>query len=277
VLSVLQGGGRYNPWVTSHREYLDFAIDAAFQAGRTALSYFETALEVERKTDESPVTIADRKGEELLRTLIGRRFPRHDVLGEEMGGSSSDSRYRWLIDPIDGTLSFVHGVPLFGVLLALEIEGEVGVGVCYLPALDEMVAAARGEGCRRNGRPARVSRVDSLREALVSLTEPGSLDESHAGFWSGLKRAARTIRGYSDCYGHVLVATGRCEIMLDPVMNPWDCAALLPIVEEAGGTFTDWTGARTIEGGSAISTNGALFDAVMELMSSAAPEDAGSR
>jgi myo-inositol-1(or 4)-monophosphatase len=250
--------------MTSSREYLDFATDAAFRAGRLALSHFQTGVEADRKADLSPVTIADRAGEELLRRLIHERFPRHAVVGEEMG-ASGDSRHRWILDPIDGTRSFVRGVPLFGVLVALEIEGESVVGVCYLPALDEMVAAARGEGCRWNGRPARVSSVTSLEDALVSLTEPASLSEMHPRFWERLKKKAGTIRGYSDCYGHVLVATGRAEVMLDPVMNLWDCAALLPILEEAGGSFTDWSGRRTIDGGSAISTNGTLLSAVLAL------------
>jgi histidinol phosphatase-like enzyme (inositol monophosphatase family) len=253
--------------MTSTREYLDFATDAAFRAGRLALSYFQTGVEADRKTDLSPVTIADREGEKLLRRLIEERFPRHAILGEEMG-VSGDSRYRWILDPIDGTRSFVRGVPLFGVLVALEIEEEPVVGVCYLPALDEMVAAGRGEGCRWNGRPARVSTVRTLEEALVSLTEPGALSDMHPEFWERLKKKAGLIRGYSDCYGHVLVATGRAEVMLDPVMNLWDNAALMPIVEEAGGSFTDWRGRRTIEGGSAISTNGALLDAVLELQGS---------
>jgi histidinol phosphatase-like enzyme (inositol monophosphatase family) len=248
------------------RDYLDFAIDAAFQAGRLALARFQTALEVERKADDSPVTLADREGEALLRRLIGERFPRHGIVGEEMGESESDASHRWVLDPIDGTRSFVRGVPLFGVLLALEIEREPVVGVCYLPALDELLAAGRGEGCRWNGRPARVSRVSSLSEALVSLTEPGSLDDGHRAFWNRLKRTAAAVRGYSDCYGHCLVATGRAEVMLDPIMNHWDCAALAPIVEEAGGTFTDWAGRRTADGGSAISTNGACFDELRSLM-----------
>jgi histidinol phosphatase-like enzyme (inositol monophosphatase family) len=252
--------------VVSTREYLAFATEAAFRAGRLALSHFQTGVDVDRKPDASPVTIADRGGEELLRRLIHERFPRHAVLGEEMGAASGDSSHRWILDPIDGTRSFVHGVPLFGVLVALEISGEPVVGVCYLPALDEMVAAGRGEGCRWNGREARVSTVSSLGEALVSLTEPGSFDGGHRAFWDRLKRSAGAIRGYGDCYGHVLVATGRCEIMLDPIMNLWDCAALLPIVEEAGGTFTDWSGRRTADGGSAVSTNGVLFDPLRELM-----------
>jgi myo-inositol-1(or 4)-monophosphatase len=250
--------------MTTTREYLDFATEIAFRAGRQALSYFQTGVEADRKEDLSPVTIADRAGEELLRRLIHERFPGHAVMGEEMG-ASGDSRHRWILDPIDGTRSFVRGVPLFGVLVALEIEGEAVVGVCYLPALDEMVAAGRGEGCRWNGRPARVSSVSSLENALVSLTEPATLSDMHPGFWERLKKRAGAIRGYSDCYGHVLVATGRAEVMLDPVMNVWDNAAFLPILEEAGGTFTDWSGRRTIDGGSAISTNGVLRDAVLAL------------
>jgi histidinol phosphatase-like enzyme (inositol monophosphatase family) len=252
--------------MVSTREYVDFAADAAFRAGRLTLGQFQTGVQVDRKSDASPVTVADRSGEELLRRIIGERFPRHSIVGEEMGAASGDARHRWILDPIDGTRSFVHGVPLFGVLLALEIDAEPVVGVCYLPALDEMIAAGRGEGCRWNGREARVSEVSSLSDALVSLTEPGSLDDAHRPFWDRLRRKTAAIRGYSDCYGHVLVATGRCEVMLDPVMNLWDCAALLPIVEEAGGTFTDWSGRRTADGGSAISTNGALFEQIRELM-----------
>jgi myo-inositol-1(or 4)-monophosphatase len=252
--------------VTSTREYLDFAADAAFRAGRLALSYFQTDIAFERKADGSPVTAADRGGEELIRRLIGERFPHHAIVGEEFGSASGDSRHRWILDPIDGTRSFLRGVPLFGVLIALEISGDPVVGVCYLPALDEMVAAGRGEGCRWNGREARVSSVSELEEALVSFTEPGTLDDSHRRFWDRLKNRAGAVRGYGDCFGHVLVATGRAEIMLDPVMNLWDCGALLPIVEEAGGSFTDWSGRRTIAGGSAISTNGALLPPLLELL-----------
>jgi histidinol-phosphatase len=258
--------------VTSTRELVDFATDAAFEAGRFALARFQTGIEVDRKSDLSPVTAADRGAEALLRKRIEERFPHHAIVGEEMSDrvATSDSNHRWILDPIDGTRSFVHGVPLFGVLVALEVAGDPLVGVCYLPALDEMVAAGSGDGCRWNGRQARVSSVGALADALVSLTEPASLVHEHRGFFERLSKSAGTIRGYGDCYGHVLVATGRCEIMLDPVMNLWDCAALLPIVEEAGGTFTDWQGLRTIDGGSAISTNGALLPSILELMEESA-------
>ncbi len=250
----------------SSKEYLDFAMDAAWQAGQLTLAHFQSGVAVERKQDASPVTEADRGAESLLRRLIEEKFPGHAVLGEEMGESGSDSRHRWILDPIDGTQSFIRGVPLYGVLVSLEIEGDMVVGVAHFPAMNEMVAAADGEGCRWNGRECRVSRVSTLAEALVSLTEPGSLDEEHRTFWDGLKREARVIRGWSDCYGHALVATGRVDAMLDPVMNPWDCGALLPIVEEAGGRFTDWNGEATIYGGSAISGNRELHRALLDLM-----------
>ena len=252
---------------TSTRAFLDFAIDAAWQAGQRTLAHFQTGVAVEQKADSSPVTIADRGAEELLRRLIESRFPDHTIVGEEFGETDRDSAYRWIIDPIDGTLSFIHGVPLYGVLIGLEIEGEMVVGVAHFPGLGEMVAAARGEGCQWNGRPAHVSDVSRLDQALVVYT--GCADFAPYGraeAWARLQRATRIQRGWGDCYGHCLVATGRAEVMLDPIMNAWDCAALLPILQEAGGTFTDWDGKTTIYSGNALSTNGTLFQQVLELV-----------
>jgi histidinol phosphatase-like enzyme (inositol monophosphatase family) len=258
--------------MTDMQEFLDFAADAAWQAGQLTLAHFQTGIAVEWKEDQSPVTMADRASETLLRELIGKRFPGHAVLGEEMGGQrepGKDAGHRWIIDPIDGTQSFISGVPLYGVLLGLEISGEMVVGVAYFPGLGEMVAAGRGLGCRLNGRPARVSPVSRLEEALVAFTDVSDIDERSSELWARLRQTTRLQRGWSDCYGHCLVATGRAEIMLDPIMKVWDCAALLPILREAGGTFTDWDGNTTVYGGSAISTNGALFEPVMDLIKSA--------
>ena len=254
--------------MVSIREYVDFAADAAFQAGQLTLAHFQTGVSVDRKPDGSPVTIADRGGEELLRKLIEKRFPDHGLFGEEMGESDNDSSHRWIIDPIDGTKSFIRGIPLYGVLLGLEIDGEMVVGICYLPALGEMLAAGPGrrvpvEWPTRTGLERRRDELGGGEFDRAGKSRRGA----HVSFWKKLKNAARVIRGFSDCYGHCLVATGRCEIMLDPVMNPWDCAALLPIVEEAGGTFTDWSGERTVYGGSAISTNRVLQKPLMELLS----------
>jgi histidinol phosphatase-like enzyme (inositol monophosphatase family) len=247
------------------KSLLDFAVRLAREAGDIALRHFKKSFIAERKADNSFVTIADREAERDLRANIERAFPDDGILGEEEGEKIGATERRWIIDPIDGTYSFVHGVPLYAVLIGLEIEGESVLGAVNLPALNELVYAARGLGCFWNGEPARVSATQTLSEALLLATDFGACEQH------GFGRAAEELQGqvsarrtWGDAYGHVLVATGRADIMLDPVMNVWDCAALLPLLEEAGGTFTDWQGKKTIHGGNAISTNGRLFDDVME-------------
>jgi histidinol phosphatase-like enzyme (inositol monophosphatase family) len=246
-------------------EHLDFATEAAVRAGRLALSHFQRPIEIIEKEDLSPVTAADRGAEALIRELIETAYPTHGILGEEMGEKESKESHRWIVDPIDGTRSFIHGVPLWGVLIGLEIDREMAVGVCYLPALEEMFAAAVGEGCRWNGRPCHVSQTSTLSRAMVCTTDVSDLERRHPRFWSRLRTEAGTLRGFGDCYGHCLVASGRADAMLDPIMSVWDNAALKPIVEEAGGSFTDWGGEATIYGGSAISTNGQLLAELQKL------------
>ncbi|MDX6531002.1 MAG: histidinol-phosphatase [Blastocatellia bacterium] len=246
-------------------DLLDFAVRLAREAGEITLRHFKKSFVAERKADNSFVTIADREAERDLRANIERAFPDDGILGEEEGEKIGATGRRWIIDPVDGTYSFVHGVPLYAVLIGLEIDGESVLGAVNLPALNELVYAARGLGCFWNGEPARVSATQTLSEALLLATDFGTCEQN------GFGRAAEELQGqvsarrtWGDAYGHVLVATGRADIMLDPVMNVWDCAALLPLLEEAGGTFTDWQGKKTIHGGNAISTNGRLFDDVME-------------
>jgi len=245
-------------------DLLDFAADAAWQAGRRTLAHFQTGVFVDYKADRSPVTIADRSAEQLLRGMIASRFPDHAILGEEFGGEPSASLFRWVLDPIDGTQSFVRGVPLYGVLVALEIEGTPRVGVAHFPALNETVAAADGLGCWWNGRRAAVSSTSELERAAVGYSDARMLHDRLGERWVEMQRATHVQRGWGDCYGHCLVATGRLDVMLDPVMNPWDCSALIPILQEARGTFTDWSGAATTTGGDAFSTNGRLFSSVLD-------------
>jgi histidinol phosphatase-like enzyme (inositol monophosphatase family) len=242
------------------KELLEFAVDLARGAGKITLQYFRKQPETSRKSDGSYVTIADREAESYLRKRIAERFPDDGILGEEEGESQGTSGRRWILDPIDGTFAFVHGVPLYGVLIAVEIEGEMSVGVVNIPALGEIVSAAKGLGCFLNGEPARVSNTAELKDALLLSTSFKS------GGVSELLQRAGVSRTWGDCYGYVLVATGRADVMLDPVMNLWDCAPLLPIMEEAGGTFTDWQGVRIADGGNAIATNGVLFDEVMSVI-----------
>jgi histidinol-phosphatase len=250
--------------------FLDFAIDAAWQAGRQTLAHYQTGVTVERKLDRSVVTIADREAEQLLRRLISARYPEHAVIGEEFGDDARASSHGWIIDPIDGTNSFVRGVPFYGVLVALQIENEPVVGVAYFPAIDEMVAAARGLGCRWNGRRVQVSAVTELAEACLAYTDGRTLKQRLDGEWDRLLADTALQRGWGDCYGHCLVATGRADAMLDPKMNPWDCAALIPILQEAGGRFTDWRGNVGIAGGDAVSSNGALHDALLARLATGA-------
>ncbi len=251
-------------------ELLQVAIEAAREGGRRALEYFGRAFPVETKPDGSPVTPADRASEEGIRDTILRRFPTHSILGEESGARPGDPRVVWIIDPIDGTKSFVRGVPLFGVLVGVEVDRHPSVGVAFLPALGDMVEAARGLGCRWNGRTAHVSEVDRLSDALLLTTSVRAVERRGIPF-RRLIEASGFQRGWGDCYGHVLVATGRAEAMLDPHVAPWDNAPFLPILEEAGGRFTDWEGRPTIRSPDSLSTNGRLHDGVLQLLRDATP------
>ena len=250
------------------KTYLDFMTETAYQAGRLTLAYFQTGIRADFKADQSPVTLADKSAEQLIRQRIESRFPSHAIIGEEFGEKIDESTaFRWIIDPIDGTKAFLRGVPLYAVLIGLEIEGRVEVGTAYFPALDEMLAAATGLGCWWNGRPGRVSNVARLDEAWISFTDPGSFDRyGRAAQFERLKKAAYHRAGWSDAYGYLLVATGRVEVMLDPIMAVWDCGPFPPIFREAGGYFGDWQGQETIYGLEAPATTQSLLPEVLKVM-----------
>ena len=247
------------------RTLRDFATELAWNAGRVTLRHFQTNVVAELKADNSPVTIADRESERLMRELIEARYPHHSILGEEEGETRPGASFRWILDPIDGTKSFVAGVPMYAVLVGLERDGVPVVGAVAIPPLGEMLTAAHGEGCLWNGRVARVSSTPTLADAVISTTDVRHMREyGRDAAFERLSSRTRMLRGWGDAYGHVLMATGRIDVMLDAVMSPWDCAALVPVIQEAGGTFTDWDGVTTIYGGGAISTNGTLFPQVMQ-------------
>lgn len=253
------------PATPSLKDLLAVATDCAYLAGRRTLAYFNTGVEVETKSDDTPVTRADREAEQLIREIISKRFPTHAILGEEGGETAGDPDHKWIIDPIDGTKSFIHGVPMYGVMVGVEVRGEPVVGAVYLPATDELLCAARGMGATHNGRPARVSSVDRLEKAcLLTSSFQGALERSDA--YEILMNRCRISRGWGDVYGYVLVATGRAEIMLDPKMNPWDCAAIAPIIREAGGHYASWAGEQTIWGPDGFATNAALYQEVLGIL-----------
>jgi histidinol phosphatase-like enzyme (inositol monophosphatase family) len=254
---------------------LEFALEVARQAGATTLTHFQRRLQVEIKADASPVTIADRAAETLARELISRRYPGDGIIGEELGTERSEARRRWILDPIDGTISFIHGVPLYGVMIAVEEGDEAIVGVLHFPALGETVAAARSAGCFWNGSRAAVSTVSRLNDALITCTDAREIERrGNAASWRALRDRAGVVRTWGDCYGHALVATGRAEAMIDPVLARWDAAPLKPIVEEAGGVYTDWSGAATQHSDSGISTNSLLAAEVREILGAGEPPSA---
>lgn len=248
------------------------AAELARITGMVALRHYRTNLAVETKADGSPVTVADRAAETAARAWVQSRFPQDGVLGEELGEERPGAARRWIIDPIDGTKSFVRGAPLWGSLVAL-CEGErVLAGAAYFPAVDELVAAAPGAGCWWNGSRCQVSTVGALADATVLTTdERFSERPERAAPWRALARAASVSRTWGDCFGYLLVATGRAEVMCDGTMSVWDAAALQPIIEEAGGVFTDWLGVPTAFGGSAVATNRSLADEVRAVLAQTNP------
>ena len=250
------------------RNRMEIAADTAWEAGKITLRYFQTNIEVETKADQTPVTIADRQSEAFIRETLMRHFPDDSFLGEERGEHVGTSGYRWIVDPIDGTKSFVQGVPLYGVMIALtDASGDAIIGAIAIPGMDELVMAGLGEGCYWSGRRARVSDASTLADSCVLYTGIGGFAETDTmPTFERICAEARVVRGWGDCYGHLLVATGRAEVMLDPILADWDAAALLPIIQEAGGTFMDWSGNRTIYGKSGISTNGKVDAELLQLI-----------
>jgi histidinol phosphatase-like enzyme (inositol monophosphatase family) len=254
---------------------LEHALAVARAGGALALSFFRAGdLAVERKSDGSPVTAADRGAERAMRERIAAAFPDDAIEGEEEAPRAGASGFTWILDPIDGTRSFTRGVALWGTLVAVEHASAPGapvVGVIHCPAARETVWAGRGLGAHWtwNDAPPRRARVSTLplAEGLVTTTSPRHLAQ-HTSF-AALERvfsAAKSTRGWSDCYQHLLVATGRVEAALDPGTEVWDNAALLPIVEEAGGRFSTLDGTRTVRGGSALTSNGRVHAEMLALL-----------
>ena len=260
---------------TQMNSRLELAKDIAHEAGLLTLRYFYNLdnLPVDLKADESPVTAADRQAEELLRRRIEEAFPDDTILGEEFPVKEGTGGVRWMLDPIDGTKSFIHGVPLYSMLIGIEQNGQSVGGVIALPALGEMVWAEKGGGAWHDAprftEPvrAKVSDCRNLAEALFLTSEVKTFEQSgRAEAYRALERQTRLTRTWGDGYGYFLVATGRAEIMVDPRLADWDAGPLLVVLEEAGGKFSDWNGNPTILGKEGVGSNGFLHEGALRAL-----------
>jgi histidinol-phosphatase len=257
---------------SEYSQELEFALELAVTGGRIALESYGGSPERRKKDDGSWVTEADLRTEAEIRKLIAETWPGHNVLGEEQGltsasgGAPENDAPTWIVDPIDGTNNFVWGVPIWATLVALSLNGDFVVGAVHAPALEETYDAAAGLGARFNGEPIEVDRVDSLASAtIVHGGEHGFFDTPFEDFYAGLVRDCWRVRGFGDFWGHMLVARGAAHVMMEPAVSLWDVAALVPIVSEAGGTFSHLDGAPWRDGvGNALSTNGVLHEQITQ-------------
>ena len=240
---------------------------AALRAGALVWDYFTNGVETEFKSDRTPVTIADKNAEALIREALKKNHPGDGFLGEEHGEELSSTGFRWIIDPIDATANFVRGIPLFGVLIGLEFEGDLVAGVVHHPCFHKLYSAIRGQGAYCNDRPIRVSEIDSYDDGQLFYSSLRFADKAGVThpFLQLEKRFSRT-RGFGDYFGFLLIAEGCGEIMVDPMVSPWDVAALKPIIEEAGGVFTDWMGKPTIYGQGAVAANPTFHREFMKIV-----------
>ncbi len=254
-----------------HGGRMGAALQLAVLAGDSTLEFFQkSSTEVEIKGDNSPVTIADKNAEQKIRAQLETLFPDDAILGEEFGEQGGSTEYQWIVDPIDGTKSFISGVPLYSTLVGVVTQGKCVAGVVYIPGMKEMVCAAVGSGCwHSQGAGFAKCQVSKkpLDRGLFVVSQVDSFAQHGAGEgYLNVEREAFITRSWGDGYGYLLVATGRAEVMVDPIANPWDLAAVQPVVEEAGGKFTCWDGKPSVFEGNGIGSNGFVHDRVLELL-----------
>ena len=239
----------------------------AAASGEVIRPWFAAAdLDVELKGDRSPVTQADREAEAVMRDLIGRRYPQHGIVGEEFGTENDGAQFVWVLDPIDGTISFASGCPLFGTLIGLLHEGKPVLGAIHQPVLEQL-CVGDNTSTTLNGRTVKLRPCARLDEATLLATDLGNIAR-HQNYerFEALRGRTRLFRTWGDCFGYLLLAGGGADVMLDPIMNPWDLLPLIPVIRGAGGVITTWTGEDAANGASCVAANETLHPQVIELL-----------
>ncbi len=243
-----------------------FSKHLADISGSIISSYFRTPVSVDSKSDSSPVTIADKKAEEVMREEIMSEFPEHGILGEEFGGHNPSAEYKWVLDPIDGTKSFISGTVTFGTLIALVKNNEPVLGVINQPVLGEFLIGDNNS-CELNGVKTEVRNLKALSDATLLTTDHLNIKKyQDIGKFEKLLNKVKLYRNWGDCYGYYLLATGYADIMIDPIMNIWDLAALIPVVKGAGGIITDYKGSEAAKGNSIVAAAPYLHKQVIEIL-----------
>lgn len=250
-------------------QYLQFAHELARESEELILKHWKRGgLAVSLKADRTVVTETDQEVETMMRERIKAAFPEHGIIGEEFGNENEDAEYVWILDPIDGTVSYVHGIPLYGSLYGLLHRGQPILGVINQPNLGQL-CIGDGETTTLNGEPIHCGDKQDLSEAVLLCTDPRRPHHHQNGpAFDALIRQVHTYRGWGDCYGYLMVATGRADVMLDPIMSPWDLLPLIPIIRGAGGVITDWQGEDPVKGNSAIAASPAIHAAVLKALQS---------
>lgn len=251
---------------TDHSQLIQFIETLAQASGEVIRRYFRSGFAVETKSDQTPVTIADRQAEQAMRALIQARYPEHGILGEEFPAVNPGAQYQWVLDPIDGTKTFVSGTYLFGTLIALLKNGKPLLGAINNPVTEQFLVGD-GQQTWLNGQPVQVRPCADLSQATLLTTSPLNVERHRNGpAFERLARQVKLYRTWGDCHGYYLVATGYADIMIDPMMNIWDVAALIPVIRGAGGRITDYFGGDAMSGQGAVATAGPLHDEVIRAL-----------
>jgi histidinol phosphatase-like enzyme (inositol monophosphatase family) len=248
------------------KQLKDFCKLLADESGKIIRQYFRTNINIENKSDQSPVTIADKKAEEIMREMIMKEFPAHGIIGEEFGKHNEEAEYQWVLDPIDGTKSFICGTVTFGTLIALVKNDEPILGIINQPVLNEFLIGDNLTS-ELNGKKVKVRECKNLSESVLLTTDHLNIEQfQNLQAFESLMRQVKYYRMWGDCYGYYLVATGFADIMLDPIMSPWDLTALIPVIRGAGGTITDYQGKDPMKGNSIVAAGRTIHDEVIKIL-----------